>query len=327
MTDPSASTLHQTTSPNGSPSYTPSFSSPKSFSSLSLSLLSSQTSPVNTCSYSQPLSSPASLPSPIQDPSSILVNQVWTPTTNIGSNRDVILRELKEELEQLKLQQQQILNQLYYISSIIQSPYSYYYMPPHPPHPSVSVLPPAPPPPPHPLIDIPPPHPSTSVLPPAPPPPHPSTSVLPPPTTNQHQQEGEISDTALVISPPSCVNDNALDSAAINKAKLIPVAQALEKHKYLITESKASTLAWKIAKDSVFGEEVLKRCTPLGNRELPALPVAEFGELKQIIFKQFPQYWRNTSDFENLWKKCIESVQQGCKRLRLCEKRSNTNYM
>uniref|UniRef100_A0A1X7STS9 Uncharacterized protein n=1 Tax=Amphimedon queenslandica TaxID=400682 RepID=A0A1X7STS9_AMPQE len=178
------------------------------------------------------------------------MNQVGTPTNNIGGNRDAILGELKEELEQIKLQQQQMLSQLYYISSVMQSPYFYYHTPSLPPYPSVNVLPPAPPPPhpsvnvllhapsPHPLIDIPPPHPSTSILPPTP---H--------HTTNQHQQEGETSDTSLVRSPPpSRVNDNALDSAAINKAKLIPAAQTLEEHKNLITESKASTLAWKIAK-------------------------------------------------------------------------------
>ena len=56
------------------------------------------------------------------------------------------------------------------------------------------------------------------------------------------------------MTPPSCVNTDALDMAAINKAKLISTAQALEK-KNLITES---TLAWKIAKDSVSGEELLK---------------------------------------------------------------------
>uniref|UniRef100_A0A1X7U3M4 BEN domain-containing protein n=1 Tax=Amphimedon queenslandica TaxID=400682 RepID=A0A1X7U3M4_AMPQE len=114
---------------------------------------------------------------------------------------------------------------------------------------------------------------------------------------------------------------NALDSSVIDKSQLpLTTAEALQKYHGLLTESKASTLAWKLAKDCVFGEKVLRECTPLGNRELPALPQVELGDLKKLIFKQFPQYWRSPSDFENLWKKCVESIQQGCKRLRLARK-------
>ena len=50
---------------------------------------------------------------------------------------------------------------------------------------------------------------------------------------------------------------------------------------------------------------------------IATVSVNELIELKKVMFTQFPQYWKNPVEFEPLWKKCLESVQQGCKRLRL----------
>ncbi len=72
-----------------------------------------------------------------------------------------------------------------------------------------------------------------------------------------------------------------------------------------------------MAKEALFGPDVMKLCTPIGSRDKPGLPAKEFGELKKAIFTQFPQYWKNPIEFEGTWKKCVEAVQQCCKRLRL----------
>ena len=53
-----------------------------------------------------------------------------------------------------------------------------------------------------------------------------------------------------------------------------------------------------------------------GFRDLPGLPVAELGELKQTIYLQFPQFWQNAVEFEPLWPKCTDAVNQSCKKLR-----------
>ena len=124
---------------------------------------------------------------------------------------------------------------------------------------------------------------------------------------------------------PTCISipensNTTLNSSEIDKSKLKSVQSVLDRHQNLQNESKAPTLAWKIAKDAVFGELILKQCTPLGNRELPGLPTAELMELKTAIFNQFPQFWKNPAEFEDLWRKCLESIQQGCKRLRLPRK-------
>ena len=82
------------------------------------------------------------------------------------------------------------------------------------------------------------------------------------------------------------------------------------------TKLKASTLAVKLARDSIFGIKVLKMCTVAEGRGLSALPVAEVRKLKETIFHLFPDYWNNSIEFEPLWMKCIESVNQCCKALR-----------
>lgn len=108
----------------------------------------------------------------------------------------------------------------------------------------------------------------------------------------------------------------AVPSSEINKAKLLPIGDALAKHSNLIYSSKVRSLASKLAKESVFGDDVLIRCTVAGSRSFPALPVAELNYLKTIVFKQFPVYWNAKHEFEAVWKDCIDGIGQACKRLR-----------
>ena len=94
-------------------------------------------------------------------------------------------------------------------------------------------------------------------------------------------------------------------------------------HKYLKLrgECNAGRMACKIAKEAIFGPEVMKMCTPIGSRDKPGLPVKELQELKKIMFMQLPQFWNNPVEFEGTWKKCLESVQQSCKRLHLSKEK------
>ena len=80
---------------------------------------------------------------------------------------------------------------------------------------------------------------------------------------------------------------------------------------------KVGSLSCKLAREAVFGEDVLKRCTLKGNRHLPGLPSKELDELKSVMFSQYPQFWRAPVEFEPVWQKCLEAVQQASKRLRL----------
>lgn len=108
----------------------------------------------------------------------------------------------------------------------------------------------------------------------------------------------------------------ALDSSCIDKSKLIPIDMVVAKYPKLRTVSKASTLAVKLAKESVFGEDVMRQCTVHGTRQLPGLPVKELFHLKKAVFDQFPQFWSHPPQFESVWQDCGTSINQSCKSLR-----------
>ena len=84
--------------------------------------------------------------------------------------------------------------------------------------------------------------------------------------------------------------------------RLSSVEVVLIKNSKLKGEGKAPTLAQKLAREAIFGDDVMIRCTPFGTGTLNALPVKELQYLKDIMFQQLPQYWNNTVGFEDLWK-------------------------
>lgn len=109
---------------------------------------------------------------------------------------------------------------------------------------------------------------------------------------------------------------NALPSSAINKEKLKAPDLVIKQHPKLRGDSKAGTLAVKLAREAIFGDDVLAKCTPGGSRELPSLPNDELNLLKEEMFEQFSQYWSNPVEFEAVWSICFNAVGQACKRLR-----------
>ena len=109
--------------------------------------------------------------------------------------------------------------------------------------------------------------------------------------------------------------EKALPSSEINTTSLSSIDVVMERYSKLKGEAKAPTLAMKLAKEAVFSDEVMKKCTPVGGRGLPGLPVVELQMLKQAMFNKFPQYWQNPPEFEGLWSECMESIGQACKHL------------
>ena len=107
-----------------------------------------------------------------------------------------------------------------------------------------------------------------------------------------------------------------LPSSEIPRNVLRSVEDVLAENIKLRTESLAGTLCQKLAKEAVFGKAVMKKCTPGGTREYPALPQVELYELKKIMFDQFPRFQTCPGAFEAVWKKCMVALEQACKRLR-----------
>ena len=69
--------------------------------------------------------------------------------------------------------------------------------------------------------------------------------------------------------------EGSLDSSEIQKEMLRSVDAVVCSSHYLCNAKKLSTLAVKLAKDAVFGNDVLKKCTVAGERGFPGLPVRE----------------------------------------------------
>ena len=133
------------------------------------------------------------------------------------------------------------------------------------------------------------------------------------------QNESTSSHNAPLCNPVIARSTaNYLSSNEITKAKLIPPLHVISSNRHLTTEAKVSTLAVRLARESFFGEDVLRRCTVSGHRDLPGLPLKELNELKQTIFNCFPCFWKTPVEFEGLWAKCAEAIGQAAKGARKC---------
>ena len=106
-----------------------------------------------------------------------------------------------------------------------------------------------------------------------------TTSVVAPTTPGKSQPL--TSDSTQSPLPLNKVCVHSLQSSDINKDELISVEKVIAKYLKLKPECKAGKLACKIAKEAVFGANVMKRCTPVGNTEFPGLPEKELQQLKK----------------------------------------------
>lgn len=146
------------------------------------------------------------------------------------------------------------------------------------------------------------------------------------PTLPNHRGLGLGTELSTHTQPRDCsfspepfpikFSDNILPSSEIDRSSLTTVDAILSKFSKLRCESKVGTLAVKLAKEALFGDKVLIKCTVMGERGLPGLPAAELMELKKILFREFPHLWASRHEFEALWKTCVDSLGQACKRLR-----------
>ena len=102
----------------------------------------------------------------------------------------------------------------------------------------------------------------------------------------------------------------------IDTSKLWTVQEVLTKHRRDINVCSAGRLCCKLVCYAFFGEDVMRACTPLGMRDRPGLPSADMAKLKETMISQFPIYQRSPIDFEGVWEKCINALQQCCNKLR-----------
>ena len=105
----------------------------------------------------------------------------------------------------------------------------------------------------------------------------------------------------------------ALPSSAIDTSSLINVTDVVNLNFDLRTESTMDvvyTFAQRLAKKAIFGETVMRQCTPTGSKRFPALPRAELFTLKQTTFQELTKF-HDRPGFESHWDmKCMVSIEK-----------------
>ena len=111
-------------------------------------------------------------------------------------------------------------------------------------------------------------------------------------------------------------NINYLPSSAIPSHQLRNIDDVISQNRKLIHEESAGTLWQILAKEAIFGKDLLARCTVTGKGGTFALPLQEMNNLKRKMFSLFPRFHPSLEQFEPVWKKCTVVIEQACGRLR-----------
>ena len=134
-------------------------------------------------------------------------------------------------------------------------------------------------------------------------------------TPISHQTTTPIQTVKCVEIVPHKQSIRELSSAQINRTELIDPDIVIRRYPSYHCISRVPTLAQRLASQSYFGDNVLSKCTVMGCRDSPALPLRELNNLKQKLFLLFPNFWANPLDFKETWTRCTVSIGQRCKRM------------
>ena len=145
------------------------------------------------------------------------------------------------------------------------------------------------------------------------------TTQSPPPATAGNQATATTNLPDNVMPEPVIVklNNTPLASSLIQRENLRPVRDVLKANEHLVTKlNSPGTLAQLLAREAIFGSEVMGQCTPTGSKRLHALPQKELMDLKIIMFQYYPQWWMSPEMFKDTWHTCQVAIEQCCGRLR-----------
>jgi hypothetical protein len=115
---------------------------------------------------------------------------------------------------------------------------------------------------------------------------------------------------------PPAKGEQEFEAEDIDRSALISIEDAKWSYRCMLTDSKMSTVAVKLAREVFFGDSVLERCSPRGGGKAPSLPHRVLNTLKMTLFELFPSYWSIPESFEQKWVLAQDAIAQHCKRLR-----------
>ena len=81
-----------------------------------------------------------------------------------------------------------------------------------------------------------------------------------------------------------------------------------------VEKGEVGLLAITLAREAIFGNEIMAECTPTGTKNKKALPQKELFQIKLAIFQLYPNFWLEPERFEDVWRVCHTAIQQACGR-------------
>ena len=127
-----------------------------------------------------------------------------------------------------------------------------------------------------------------------------------PALSNQAQVDSPAATTSLPMLIAAVNAKYEMSSEKICRQELKTALEVVQKYPDLHIESKIGVLAVKLPRQALFGDNVMKRCTPRGWQKCLHCPQAELNMLKVTLFKQFPRLWsclKSLKESEPLHKK------------------------
>jgi len=98
---------------------------------------------------------------------------------------------------------------------------------------------------------------------------------------------------------------------------LINPQEVVRKYKKYLNPSDLPRFTVKLAREAFIGESTMGQCTVQGQRAQPALPQDKLENLKQFVKKlSFPTLFAEETEFDDVWKTCLNSLGQACKNCR-----------
>lgn len=145
-------------------------------------------------------------------------------------------------------------------------------------------------------------------------------TTIPPQSIPTPGSLSQTTTTPLQSTPrcpgPLTPGSNHIEAATQPKDILLTPSEVISKYTRLRGDSKMGELASKLARESFFGKELMRRSTVMGFKDFPPLPSDRVQTLKDTILSLCPAYQCNPHGFEGVWKKCVDAINHSCSKLR-----------
>ena len=135
-----------------------------------------------------------------------------------------------------------------------------------------------------------------------------------------HPSTSETSHPPASTPPPTTSASDPTMSAVHHPSSLLPPDAVVKKYPKLRGEHKMGKLAVALARESLFGKELMGVSSVGGRSQgVSPLPTEGLDIIRNIIFNLCPAYHHNEGIFEStIWSKCKTAINHACLKYRSC---------